>query len=120
MNTRVISLIVLAVLFTVPLAAGPCDCKCPRGCIDRQAAIEYLDSYLEEHPELSEEQVDALRSVQVLHQMDLDGQKPEGFQSLVMVVENNLQEVFWWWEMAEIFQPMRDLRYKCDELPDQP
>ncbi len=115
MNKTVTAFVILIGLFTVTVwAEEPCDCKCPGGCIDRQAAIDYFENYIQEYPDLTEQQIDVLRVQQGLQKMILKGEKPEWFENMARVAEHEMQVVFSFEQVLMIYEEFRLLKRKCD------
>ena len=115
MTKHVPAVLAFVLLFSVTaMAKEPCDCKCPGGCLDRQAAIDYLEFFIQEAPDLTQRQIDVLRVQQALQKMILDGEKPEWFEHVARVAEHEMQNVLSFGQVLTIYEEFKRLKRKCD------
>lgn len=119
MNKYALALVQLAVFLCLSTAGANANCV---NYIERSAAIvEFIEGYIADHPDLTEEQVDWFRVAQALHQRTVDGkERLPWHDNLGRLLNAQYESAFWWWEVMDFHEGMRQFSCKNFKLPCDP
>ena len=119
MNKYVPALIVLAAFLCLSPAIANAKCV---NYVERSAAIvEFIEGYIADHPELTQGQVAWFRVAQGMHQRTADGKdRLPWHDSLNRLMEQQYEDLFWWWEVMDFHEGMRQFSCKNFRKPCDP